>query len=193
MLTSITPLGERSRGFSWGLTATWFAIAAIVAGTLAGAVAGAVGSLGPAGDWRSAVLLAGVVLALCVDATALGDRLPSTRRQVNEDWMVRYRGWVYGSAFGAQLGVGLATVVTSAAIYLAAIGAVLCGSIEAGALVGGVFGMTRALSLLPAGSAFDRPGLVRLHRGLARFQPWARWAVVAAELVAMGLTIGGLA
>ena len=102
--------------------------------------------------------------ALAFDATPLGRRLPTTRRQVNEDWMARYRGWVYGVAFGAQLSVGVATVVTSAAIYAAALGALLCGTAAAGAAVG------RGLRRHPRAVAARRPpradpdGLVRLHR-----------------------------
>ena len=34
MLASITPLGERSRGFAWGWTASAFAVGAVASGTL---------------------------------------------------------------------------------------------------------------------------------------------------------------
>jgi hypothetical protein len=137
----------------------------------------------------AAVLLA----ALGYDATPLRRRLPTSRRQVNEDWMTRYRGWVYGVAFGAQLGAGVATVVTSAAVYAAVLGAVVCGTPVAGALVGGAFGATRALSLLPAGRVQDPVGLVRLHQGLARLARPAVGLVVAAELLAVALILTGLA
>ena len=33
---------------------------------------------------------------------------------VHEQWLTRYRGWVYGVGFGAQLGFGLVTIITSA-------------------------------------------------------------------------------
>src|SRR5947209_9804309 len=139
MLASITPLGERSRGFHWGLTAAAFAIGAVTAGAVAGALGGAVGSLTPSGAWRDAAALALLVVAVGFDATPLRRHLPSMRRQVNEDWMARYRGWVYGVAFGAQLGAGVLTVVTSAAVYAAAAGAVLCGAAGLGAVVGAAF------------------------------------------------------
>jgi hypothetical protein len=191
MLSSITPLGERSRGFSWRLTASAFAVGAVGAGALAGAAGGAVGSLPPGGAWRSATALVVLLGAVCFDATSLHRRLPSTRRQVNEDWMARYRGWVYGAAFGAQLGTGLTTVVTSAAIYAAALGAVLSGTAASGLAVGTAFGVTRALSLLPARGVRDTSGLVRLHRRLGAFESPARWLVVAAEAVAIGAVTGG--
>jgi hypothetical protein len=192
MLASITPLGERSRGFSWAVTASAFAVGTVTAGGLAGAAGGALGSLAPAGTWRDMAGLAVLGVALAVDATPWRGRLPTTRRQVNEDWMARYRGWVYGVAFGAQLGAGVMTVVTSAGIYAAALGAVLCGTPAAGAAVGAAFGATRALALLPAHAAADPAGLVRLHERLGRAEAPARWIVVIAEAVAIALVAGGL-
>jgi hypothetical protein len=187
MLASITPLGERSRGFSWDVTASAFAAGAVGAGALAGAAGGALGSLAPPGTWRQVVAVALIALALAVDASPLGRHLPTTRRQVNEDWLRRYRGWVYGVAFGAQLGAGVVTIVTSAAVYAAVLGAVLCGGPVAGAAVGSAFGAIRALSLLPARGAADPRGLVRLHERLGRAEAPARNAALAA--LAAGLAL----
>ena len=192
MLASITPLGERSRGFSWGVTASAFAVGAVGAGALAGAAGGAIGSLAPKGSWRDIAGLGLVALALAVDISPLRRRLPTTRRQVNEDWLTRYRGWVYGVAFGAQLGTGVVTIVTSAAVYAAALGALLCGTVPAGAAVGAAFGATRALSLLPARGATDPAGLVRLHDRLGRAEAPARQAALAAEAAAIALIVAGL-
>jgi MFS family permease len=192
MLASITPLGERSRGSSWGWTVSAFALGAVAAGALGGGAGGALGSLAPSGAWRLSAAFAVLVAALFFDATGLGRRLPSSRRQVNEDWMIRYRGWVYGAAFGAQLGAGLATVVTSAAVYAAAVGAVLSGSVTGGAAVGAAFGLTRALSLVATRSARDGMGLMRLHRALGRLERPARRLVVAGEILGAALVLGGL-
>ena len=192
MLASITPLGERSRGFSWGLTASAFAVGAVAAGALGGAVGGALGALAPAGRWRDVAALVLLSAALGVDVSPLRRRLPTTRRQVNEDWMGRYRGWVYGAAFGAQLGSGVATIVTSAAVYAAVLGAVLCGTAAAGAAVGAAFGATRALSLLPARRAADPASLVRLHHRLGRAQAPAGRAALAAEAAAIALVVVAL-
>ncbi|HEY1714502.1 MAG TPA: hypothetical protein VGG07_16490 [Solirubrobacteraceae bacterium] len=192
MLASITPLGERSRGFSWGLTASAFAVGALAAGVLGGAAGGALGSLAPAGQWRDVVALVLLAIALGVDATGLRRRLPSTRRQVNEDWMGRYRGWVYGIAFGAQLGGGVVTIVTSAAVYAAALGTLLSGSVGAGAVIGAAFGVTRALSLLPARRVTDPAALVRLHDRLGRAEAPAGRLALAAETAAIALVIAGL-
>jgi hypothetical protein len=192
MLASITPLGERSRGFSWGVTASAFAVGAVATGALGGAAGGALGSLAPAGRWRDVAALVLLVAALAVDASALRRRLPTTRRQVNEDWMGRYRGWVYGVAFGAQLGAGVVTIVTSAAVYAAVLGTLLAGSVGAGAAIGAVFGATRALSLLPARRVTDPAALGRLHRRLAGAEAPVGRAALAAEAAAIALVIVGL-
>src|SRR6185437_13390920 len=192
MLASITPLGERSRGFSWGVTASAFAVGAVGAGALAGAALGALGSLAPSGTWRDTAGLAAIVVALAVDVTPLRRHLPTTRRQVNEDWMARYRGWVYGVAFGAQLGTGVVTVVTSAAVYAAALGTLLAGSVGAGAVIGAAFGAVRALSLLPARRVIDPADLVRLHDALERAESPVRRAALAADGVAVALVLVGL-
>ncbi|HEX3690395.1 MAG TPA: hypothetical protein VHV28_11875 [Solirubrobacteraceae bacterium] len=192
MLASITALGERSRGFSWGVTASAFAAGAVGAGALAGAAGGALGSLAPSGRWRDVAGLALIALALAVDVSPLRRHLPTTRRQVNEDWLTRYRGWVYGVAFGAQLGTGVVTIVTSAGVYAAALGAVLCGTVAAGAAVGAAFGAVRALSLLPARGASDPTGLVALHERLGRAEAPARNAALVAEVAAIALVVAGL-
>ncbi|HXA54524.1 MAG TPA: hypothetical protein VNV37_06585 [Solirubrobacteraceae bacterium] len=184
MLASITPLGERSRGFSWQVTATAFAIGAIGAGAAAGASVAALGSLLPRGQaWRTIALLVVLGIAFLCDATPLRGRLPSTRRQVNEDWMTRYRGWVYGVAFGAQLGVGVATIVTSAAIYATGAVVFLCGDPAIGAAIGAVFGLVRAMSLLPARRARDSKSLLELHRVLGANEPYVRRATPVLELL----------
>lgn len=192
MLSSITPFGERSRGFSWRLTAVAFAAGAVAAGALTGALLGAVGLLLPAGTgWRAATAAVLLLLTAALDAPPLHRHLPSFRRQVNEDWLARYRGWVYGVGFGAQLGLGVATIVTSAAIYAAAMLAVLSGRPLAGALIGGVFGAVRALSLLPARRVHDPAGLLTLHRRLQSLEHPVASAVLALESVVALLAVGG--
>ena len=130
-----------------------------------------------------------LLVALSFDATPLRTHLPTSRRQVNEDWLGRYRGWVYGAGFGAQLGVGVATIVTTAAVYAAAIGALLTGSVWAGALLGALFGATRALALLPVRGADDVAGLTAIYRRVAAQERAARWLVVAAETVAIAVVV----
>src|SRR4051812_28584364 len=101
MLSSITPLGERGRHNRFWVTATWFVVGAIAGGITAGAIAGAAGQLVDTvvsldANWVIAVA-AGLAAAATV-ADARG-RLRSVHRQVDEDWLTRYRGWVYGLGF----------------------------------------------------------------------------------------------
>src|SRR6187200_319107 len=121
MLTSITPLGERGRGNRWGVTTTALIVGCLVAGAGAGALAGGLG----------------------LDLAWGGTRLPTIRRQVNEDWLHAYRGWVYGLGFGLQLGLGTATIVGASAIYATFLCSFAAASVGAGALIGAIFGTVR--------------------------------------------------
>src|SRR4051794_37653013 len=113
MLASITPLGQRGRRTSYSLTAAGLVLGGALGGAAAGALAGALGALaGLRGASAGPVLLAAALAAgLALDAAG---RLPTVHRQVNEDWLGAYRGWVCGLGFEVQLGAGPATIVTSA-------------------------------------------------------------------------------
>src|SRR3954451_22535702 len=142
MLTSISPLGERARGNRWPVTAAVYVVASTLAGLGIGALLGALGSL-----FDVSPLVAAGVCAVAAVAD-LTHRLPTVHRQVDEDWLSQYRGWVYGAGYGAQLGLGVVTIVTSAATYAALGLCLLVGNTAAGALVGATFGLVRALPLL---------------------------------------------
>jgi hypothetical protein len=125
----------------------WYLAGSTAGGSGLGLLLGWMGSLilPPSAAGPSLWVLAGFVGAgVVLDVGAGGLRLPTVRRQVNEDWLRRYRGWVYGAGFGAQLGVGFATIVSLSAVYLAFSAAFLTSSPLAGALVGGAFGLVRA-------------------------------------------------
>jgi hypothetical protein len=190
MLASITPLGERSRGFVWWHTATAFAIGAIGAGAAGGALLGALGAL-LIDRPRAGLVLA--IVALAAAADLLGVRLPSGRRQVNEDWLGRYRGWVYGIGFGGQLGVGVATIVTTAATYATVALTFAGGSAALGALVGGTYGLVRAAALLPGRRVADAPALMRLHQRLVALRAPAQRVAVAVELAAVAVVVAAVA
>jgi hypothetical protein len=194
MLASITPLGERGRHARWGLTVSAFLLGATAAGAGAGAVLGALGGLVlPAGvhaHTRVAVLAAALVLAIALDV--LPRAVPGPHRQVDERWLDRYRGWVYGLGYGWQLGLGVTTVVSSAATYVALLAAFLAGGAPAGALILGCFGAVRGLTPLATAGVRSQRQLLDLHRGLARWRGRARWGAVVAQggalVVAIALT-----
>jgi sulfite exporter TauE/SafE len=193
MLASITPLGERSRNRRWGITVTWFALGAIAAAAAVGGLLGALGAVGLAALGavpRLTVLALAFASAALVDLRLGGRAVPSPRRQVDDRWLYELRGWAYGVGFGAQLGAGVVTVVSSAAIYVALLAAALTGDPLRGALVMAVFGAGRGASLLAAVHVRDPAALITLHRRLRAAQPAAASlgvAVLAALTVASTL------
>ena len=193
MLGSITPLGERSRGRRWGVTVTAFTLAATAAGALAGAVLGAAGGLAGAHAGTRAWLLGVAVAAALVVDIVPGVHPPGPRRQVNEEWLHRYRGWAYGAGFGLQLGLGVTTIVSTAAVYATAAAAVLAGTATAGAAVGAAFGAARAATLLAGGRVREPRALAALDRRLHAWERPARLATLAAEAgLVIAATVMGL-
>lgn len=183
MLGSITLLGERGRNSRWGLTVTAFIGASTAAGFLLGGALGAAGSAaGLEGTTVALALLAAALLAgLAFDLRIGGLRLPTVARQVDDRWLYRYRGWVTGIGFGAQLGLGVATIVTTAFTYVAFLAAALSGSIAAGALIGGTYGLVRAATVL-GGAVVDSPArLIEMHERLRRWERPARRVLLALQ------------
>src|SRR5438105_15872190 len=151
MLSSITPLGERGRNNRFAVAATFFVVGSIAGGAATGLVAGALGGLvpeAPAVDGLVIVVLA--LIGAALDARLGGLHLPTITRQVDERWLHKYRGWVYGVGFGVQLGAALTTIVSSAAVYLMVVAAVLTRALVAGAVIGVVVGSVRGMSILAA-------------------------------------------
>src|SRR5436853_4483612 len=140
MLASITPLGERGRASRWVVTVAFFIAGSTFSAAALGAIAGGLGRLtwpGSNGSGQAPLIVLAVVLlaATLADLGAGGLRTPSVRRQVNEDWLREYRGWVYGLGFGFQLGLGVTTIVTTAAVYATFAAAWLTGDPLLGAAV----------------------------------------------------------
>jgi sulfite exporter TauE/SafE len=189
MLGSITPLGERSRGRRWGITVTAFALAAGAAGAALGAALGAAGGLVAISAPARTGLLGVAVAAAIVADLVPGLRAPGPRRQVNEAWLHRYRGWAYGAGFGIQLGLGVTTIVSTAAVYATGAAAFLAGSAAAGAVVGAAFGLARAATLLVAGGVDEPRALAALDRRLEAWERPARVAALAAEAALVTLAV----
>lgn len=193
MLSSITPLGERGRGNRWGTTVAWFVAGSTLGGSVLGAALGLVGEglerVVPA-QGRLVVIAVLAVAAVAVDAARRPGLLPGWRRQVDERWMDEYRAWVYGLGWGAQLGAGVLTIVSSASTYLVAALAALLGSFPAALALAATFGLTRGLTLLTARRLTTPAALHRFHTSLQPHRRTATAAVVLAEsLVAATATI----
>src|SRR6476659_2053382 len=123
MLSSISPLGERARNSRWWLTTAAYLLGSMAGGLAMGALAALLGSLVPetvrSSPWALALVAALFVVGIVLDARSGGHGVPSWRRQVDVRWLDEYRGWVMGLGFGAQLGFGLVTIITSTTTYAA--------------------------------------------------------------------------
>ena len=131
----------------------------------------AAGVLARVRGWPRLLVAAGVLVGLALDVRARGHGLPSWKRQVDEAWLTRYRGWVYGLGFGLQLGAGVLTIVTSSTVYAVLLLAAWSGQLWVGLLLGLVFGVARALPILTLHDV-QSPG--DLHRFFGRLDRWAR-------------------
>jgi hypothetical protein len=183
MLASITPLGERSRRQRWPLTVSALIIAATAAGGGVGAGLVATGRLAPLAErTRLDLLLALAAAAVVLELHPFGLRLPTHRRQVDETWLRRYRGWVYGAGFGGQLGVGVLTIVATPAVYVALAAESLAPSIAAGLAIGATFGFVRGGTVLSTARVDSAAALTAFHRGFHRSERSAAVFALAAQV-----------
>lgn len=181
MLSSITPLGQRGRGMSWSRTVVAFWVGAIVGGAATFSLLGGLGAmlgLDRLGPWSVLVI---VVLAAALDLMRVEP--PGLQRQVNEDWLGRYRDWVTGFGFGTQLGVGFATIIPTFgvwALYLIAAGS----GFPTAVLMGIAFGVGRSLLLLSTRGVGSPFALGERMRRFVSGEKRARWLSYAGYMVA---------
>jgi len=191
MLSTVTPVAERARGHRYGATATWFVIGATVGGaTLALGVAllaGLVDAFDVSESARLTIAAVTAALATASDLRVFGFHLPLHTRQVNDEWLARFRPWVYGAGFGWQIGVGFATYIMTGGLYLMVVLAALTGDpVVAFAVVTG-FGFVRGLAVLLS-ARLDTPAKVfAFHRRFDAMGPWTRAAMIALEGAVIGV------
>lgn len=159
---------------SFSRTAVAYVVGSVLSAVLVGAMLGGIGALLPDKVRASAPVLGGLavllVVGLVLDVRSGGHGVPSWRRQVDREWIGRYRGWVTGLGFGLQLGLGFVTIITSTTTYAVLAAEVLTGRWWAGAVIGLTFGLVRALPLVLVRSV-DTPQ--QLHEVFARLDTWA--------------------
>ena len=183
MLSTITPIGERGRGNAYATTARWYVAGAATGGMCLGVI-GALLSLvlGAHGDARLVVIALAALVAASSDACVGGFALPTHRRQVNERWLDQYRPWVYGGGFGWQIGTGLATYITTAAVYLLVVVVAIGGSPMLAIAGGLVFGTTRGAAVLLTRNVRSAGDLRRVHVRVQDAGPALHDAVLAVEV-----------
>jgi hypothetical protein len=189
VLASITPLGERARNSRWWATVVFYVLGSVAGGAALGALLGFAGQplAGTSPELRLGALAVLLAAGLAYDLRLGGLRLPTVHRQVRQIWLDRYRGWVYGIGFGFQLGLGVVTIVSTAAVYATFAACFLGGSWAWGAVVGGAFGAVRAATIFLASRVRSPRELDELSSRLGRWEPRSRYATeaVAAALLAL--------
>jgi hypothetical protein len=185
MLSSLTPLAEHGRGNRYRTTVAWFIVGGLIGGSVLGLVAAlfAVGvrALGPSDDVVLVVAALAALLAAASDLELFGFRLPVHHRQVNERWLDQFRPWVYGVGFGLQIGMGLATYIMTAALYLLLVLAALSQSVVIAVVLGAVFGLVRGLAVLLGRAIRDPESLRAFHRRFSAVGPQIRLLTIAIE------------
>ncbi len=187
MLSSITPVAERSRGHRYGVTASWFIVGAALGGaTLAMAAALLALAVRATGAGATGLLIGcAAVLAVgaCTDAGAFGRRPPFLHRQVDETWLRAFRPWVYGAGFGWQIGVGFTTYIMTAAVIATLVLAALTASPALACATGLLFGTTRGLMVLLSARATTPEKVRDLHRRLDRLDEPVRVGTIVVQLL----------
>lgn len=171
MLSSIHPLGERTRHNKWLITVSAFALGAVGTAALVGGALGWAGSLLPEMSTGPTLATMGAIVLVAGLLDSLGIPVAGPKRQVNEHWIGSYRGWVYGGAFGVQLGAGLATYVVTWGVYATLALEVVSGSPLLGAVIGAVFGAGRSITLFLAGRIDRASRLSAFHRTMSGLGP----------------------
>ena len=185
MLSTITPMAERSRGRNWASTAAWFLGGAVLGGATLGLAAAALAALVGLLSLTTTVALvlaAGLaVVGVGLDMGLLGTEMPHHRRQVDEVWLDQYRSWVYGAGFGWQIGTGFATYIMTAAVYLTVGLAALTGRplVAFGLCV--LFGFTRGMAIFLGTSLTDPDRLRVFHRRFEAAGPTVKWIVIGVQ------------
>jgi hypothetical protein len=136
---------------------------------------------------RVAALAAALAIGLAFELARGG--VPGPRRQVDKRWLNRYRGWVYGVGYGAQLGAGITTVVVSSAAYAVPLGAFLSARPVTGGAIGAVAGALRGATVLAAARVATPERLVAFHARVLVTERPVRVAALLAQLALTGLAM----
>ena len=198
MLSSIHPFGERSRNNRFVSTAAAHIVGSTLGGAVLGLLASTIGALLLVAiplptTARVALVVAAAAGATALEATKRERLLPTRTRQVNENWIQNYRGWVYGGGWGAELGFGISTIITTTLIHLLVVTMVLLGDVVTGTLLGALFGALRGATVLAA-ARVDSPDRLRAFHGtLDRLRDRSRTVAVASLALATAVGALGLA
>jgi hypothetical protein len=187
MLSQLNPVAERSRGQRFRVTATWFVVGSVLGGVTLGAgmlaLAAIVDAIGVSATATFGAVAVIALVCAAIDARLLPFAPPFIRRQVNEYWLPRYRGWVYGLGFGWQIGTGVTTYVMTSAVFAM----VLVGGLSADPLVAFgaaiLFSLVRGVAVFATDRCLTFDALAAFHRRFDAVGIVVRRAVIAALVV----------
>jgi hypothetical protein len=188
MLGSITPLAQRGGHSRYLETLLALIVGSVIGAVIVGWILGTLGHLVFGGGPSTVRWVAiGVILLVAgsLDLGLLSSSVPTYRRQVNENWLVAYRGWVTGLGFGIQLGTGVATIVSTAGVYALLAIEFLGASAAGGAAIGFAYGLARGLISLGSSRVRTAADLNAMTRGIER------WRAPVAAITGICLIGGG--
>lgn len=197
MLSSIHPFGERSRNNIFGRTAGAHILGSAIGGAMLGVAAGGIGAAitavaSPSDMVRSIVVFGAAIIALVLEATSKERLLPTRSRQVNENWIQSYRGWIYGGGFGAELGFGISTIITTTLVHLTVVAMLFVGSFPVAVLIGATFGVVRGATVLSARKVDSPEGLRLFHQRLDALRSRSRSGAIASLAIASAVGAAGI-
>jgi sulfite exporter TauE/SafE len=197
MISVIMPLGQRQRPPQfWLARGVLYVLAATAGGAALGALMGLLGAaLQPLVPLPLALALA-VALAVAYGLhEARVWRLPHPERQwqVPNSWIVR-RPLLGAVAFGLVIGAGVFTFIPFTSFYILLAWQALSGSPLVGALLGGVYGLARALPVVTGAVVTRRGGPIQpVHIRILEASPRIHRATSGMLLLAGVALMGPLA
>jgi hypothetical protein len=149
-------------------------------------------SLRPSPTGVAVILTILLVAAAFIEGTDRPITKLGPQRQVNEDWLDTYRGWVVGMGFGFQLGFALVVYITTAAMYVVFVAELLTFSWRLGMVLGAVFGFARSLPVLAARTVTTPQRLRAAHERMSSAAGTAHTTIATACAVAAMVLAAGV-
>ena len=130
-----------------------YTLAAALGGGVAGYGLAQAGTLASETSYTVDAALVATASAIALTAIVLQwygrvDPLPERQAQVPRQWLLWRRPPFTAAAFGVMIGSGVLTRLMHATAYVLAAMVVVAPSVEAGALIGVVYGMSRGMTLV---------------------------------------------
>ena len=150
MVGSVLPLAHsttRSRG---RLIIALHAVGSTAGGLVVGCLMGLLGAwvLPEGGPWQSLCLAIAAAAYALADADVIRVPRPQLNRQVPNVWRWRFPPSMASLMYGIGLGVGVATHIPFASLYVVAASAVLSGDVLGGGAIMALYGFARSLPLV---------------------------------------------